>query len=273
MHNRFLPIACAVAVLAASGCDVKVSEKGVSLDISHGKATEEWNRSYPIAAGGHLEIVDVNGTIEVGQAPGGSVEVRATREARAGSDDEAQSMLRTQPKISEQASANEVRIAVEEQANAEGQFGGARTSVQFHVAIPAGLTATFRTRNGDVRLDNVNGRFDASTTNGRVVGFGVVGALNASTVNGELQIGIASLAGDVSLHGVNGGIRVLIAPTVDADIELTTVNGFVDIEAGLPLAVSDRSRVHLAARLNKGGPKISAQTTNGGVRAAARPSP
>ena len=103
--------------------------------------------------------------------------------------------------------------------------------------------------------------------------FGLVGSLTSSTVNGEQQIGIAALAGDVSLHGVNGGMRVLVTPTADADIELTTVNGFVDIDASLPLNVQDRSRVHLTGRLNKGGPKISAQTTNGLVRASGRPSP
>ncbi len=83
---------------------------------------------------------------------------------------------------------------------------------------------------------------------------------------------MASIAGDVSLHGVNGGIRVLLPPTADVDLELTTTNGFVDIEAPFPLTVIDRSRVHLSGRLNKGGPKVSAQTTNGTVRAAGRPS-
>ena len=50
----------------AAACDVKVSDKGdVSVDLVNGKATDEWVRTYTIAKGGHLEIVNDKGSIEV----------------------------------------------------------------------------------------------------------------------------------------------------------------------------------------------------------------
>ena len=264
--RRLLCPALFGAALFLSACDVHVGDNGgVSVDLAHGKATDQWTRSYTIARGGQLEIINVSGPIDVVAAPGAAVNVHAVREARAGSDDAARTLLETQPKLTEQVAADHVRIEVQ---NPSGEGGGfsPRTSVQFRVEVPAGLQATFRTRNGQVRLDNVDGRFDAQTTNGGVTGRDVTGSIRASTVNGSVQMGIIALRGDIDLRAVNGGIRLEIPPTLDADVDVSTVNGGVSIDDALSIATTEQSRSHVAGRLNKGGPKILAQTTNGGVR-------
>ena len=265
-----LPLCSALVAgsLLLIGCDVHVGDNGVSVDIAHGKATEEWTRSYTIAPGGQLEIINVSGAIEVAPASGAAaVEVHATREARAGSDEAAQALLKTQPKIAEQVAPDHVRIEV---TTPEGAGISSRTSVQFRVEVPAGLKAAFRTRNGQVRLDNVDGRFDAQTTNGGVVGRDVKGSIRASTINGGVQMDVDAVRGDVDLRAVNGGIRLELPPELNADIDAGTVNGGVSVDDTLALAIADRSRTHIAGRLNKGGPKIVAQTTNGGVRVMPR---
>ena len=94
MRNRLLPLVALVAALAGAACDVQVGEKGVSVDLAHGKATDEWTRTYTIAPGGRLEIANANGAIDVSPASGPAVDVHATREARAASDDAAREMLR-----------------------------------------------------------------------------------------------------------------------------------------------------------------------------------
>lgn len=66
----------AVAAVLACGCDVQVGEKGFSLDFVHGKAADEWRRTYTLPAGGTLDIVNINGAIEASLAPGRDVEVR-----------------------------------------------------------------------------------------------------------------------------------------------------------------------------------------------------
>ena len=259
-----------VAALCLAGCDVHVGDNGgVSLDISHGKATDQWSRSYTIAPGGQLEIINVSGAIDVAPASGSTIEVHATREARAGSDEAAQTLLKTQPKIVEQVASDRVRVEVDNPSS-EGGFSSSRTSVQFRVEVPPGLKATFRTRNGQVRLDNVDGRFEAQTTNGGVTGRDLTGSIRASTVNGGVQMGITALRGDIDVRAVNGGIRLELPAALDADVDASTVNGGVTVDDALPLATTERSRAHIAGRLNKGGPKIVAQTTNGGVRVMPR---
>jgi DUF4097 and DUF4098 domain-containing protein YvlB len=256
------------AALVASACDVRVSDKGVSVDVAKGKVTDEWSRSYTIASGGRLEIVNVNGDIEVTPADGSTVEVEATRDARAGSDDAARELLR-QVQIVEQVAPDHVKVEVRSEAQGN-RLGRSRVSVEYRVRIPAGLTASFHTQNGAVRLDNINGRIDAVSTNGGITGRGLKGSVTASTVNGGVQLAIASLTGDVDARVVNGGIRIELPPTLDAVLDATTVNGSVSVDDALPLAANDRARQHVSGRINKGGPKIGAQTTNGGVRVMAR---
>jgi hypothetical protein len=267
-----LPICWAfvTATLFLAGCDVRVGDNGVSVDIAHGKATEEWTRSYSIAPGGQFEIINVNGAIEVTAASGSAVEVHAIREARASSDEAAQAVLKTQPRIDEQVAAGHVKVEVSPPANSSGGFSATSTSVQFRVAVPAGLEASFRTRNGRVRLDDVDGRFEAQTTNGGVVGRGVKGSVRASTANGGVQMAVDAVRGDVDLHAVNGGIRLEVPPGLNADIEAATVNGGVVLDDTLSLTTTERSRTRIVGRLNKGGPRIVAQTTNGAVRVIPR---
>src|ERR1041384_8624297 len=83
----------ALAVLLSTACDVRVNDKGVSIDLARGKATDEWMRTYTIASGGRLEIVNTNGAFEVGPAAGTVVTVRAMREARGDSDEAAKALL------------------------------------------------------------------------------------------------------------------------------------------------------------------------------------
>jgi len=269
MPSRLLALLVFGFALTGVACDVQVGDKGVSVDIAHGKATDEWVRSYTIAPGGRLEITNLNGRIEVTPATGKTIEIRATREARAGSDDAAREFLQ-KTNIVEQVTADRVTVAVRAQDGGNGFLGRTRVTVTYHVQIPPGLVASFRTENGGVNLDNVNGHIEAATTNGGITGRDVGGSIAASTVNGGVQMALASVSGDVDVTAVNGGIRLELPSSVRATLDARTVNGSVSVDDGLALTDVDRSRQHVAGKINNGGPKVSAQTTNGGVRVMVR---
>src|SRR5688572_4811664 len=82
-----------IAAALLAGCDVQVGEKGFSLDIAQGKATDEWVRTYELPAKGRLEVTNVNGTIELLPAQGRTIEVRAQREVKAHSEEGAREAL------------------------------------------------------------------------------------------------------------------------------------------------------------------------------------
>jgi hypothetical protein len=258
----------------AAACDVRVNQGGgLSVDIAEGTARDEWRRSYPVAPGGRFEIVNVNGAIEARASSGTQVDVLARREVR--TEDEATSKALLQKiEMEEEVAPGRVKIearGVEPEASVAGGLGRrARIGIEYEISIPAGLIVDLRTENGAVRLENVSGSIAAASTNGSISGTGLSGSLAASTVNGGIQVEFASVAGDVSLQTVNGGVRLALPADVKATLDARAVNGGVSVDEALRFDATEQARLHIAGTLNGGGPEISAQTTNGGVRVSAR---
>lgn len=267
---RFRPnylSALLVTAALSAGCDVHVGENGVSLDVSSGKATDEWTRTYTVTRGGTVEIVNVNGPIVVEAATGPQVEVRATRVARAKSDEEAQELLK---KIEIKEDVTPGRVAIQTVSGNGMSFGRRSVNVEYRLRVPAGLQVSVKTENGGIGLHDVDGTVTAATTNGGVRGTNVSGAVSAHIVNGGILMDIARVAGPIELESVNGGIRLDIPPNVNADLEAHAVNGGVSTDDGLKVEASERSRTRVSGKLNRGGPRISISTVNGGVRLRVR---
>ena len=143
---RTLLVVCLVS--AGVACDIKVSKEGdVSVDVASGKASDEWRRTYSLPKGGRLEIINVNGMIEVNPATGSEVEVVARREVRTRTEEEAKARL-AKAEMLEDVGPDHVKI--EAKPNDQGvSFGPhGRVSIQYRVSVPAGLATSFRTENG-----------------------------------------------------------------------------------------------------------------------------
>jgi hypothetical protein len=261
---RTLLVVCLVSVGIA--CDIKVSKEGdVSVDVASGKASDDWKRTYSLPKGGRLEVTNVNGVIEVFPASGSQIEVVAHREVRTRTEEEAKARL-AKAEMIEEVGPDHVKI--EAKPNDQGASFGAhgRISIQYRVTVPPGLVTSFRTENGAVRLENIDGRITLASTNGPIVGRGLSGSVDASTVNGGIEIGLKAVNGDSKIVTVNGPATLIVSPDVSAELEAVAVNGGVTMQDGLPLTASDRTNKRVTGRLNDGGPRISVQTTNGGVR-------
>src|SRR5688572_11644743 len=93
LQFRLFPALLAISLLVA-GCDISVGEHGFSMDVASGKAQNEWTRSYTIAAGGRLEVANINGAINATPGDGPQVLIRAERIAKARNDEDAQELLK-----------------------------------------------------------------------------------------------------------------------------------------------------------------------------------
>jgi hypothetical protein len=252
-----------VLALAASACDVNIGEHGFSMDLATGKAQNEWTKTYTVSAGGQLEIVNVNGAIHASPASGAQVEVRAERIAKASNDEAAQELLK-KIEIAETASADRVRL---ETKVPRQNFGRSGHEVRYFVKVPKGLAVNFETVNGGVRLENLEGQMVASTTNGGVRGSGLRGQVKASTTNGGLQIAMAEVTGEIDLETTNGGIRLQLPRDVKANLEARCTNGGIGVQGEWnSFENTEKSRRRWSGTLNGGGPRVSAETTNGGIR-------
>jgi hypothetical protein len=239
--------------------------------MAHGKAADQWVKTYTLPAGGQLEVINVNGTIEVSGGDS-DVEVRFDREVDAESDDAARAVLK-ELTIAETVAGNRVKVEVPQRGERTGGWRMARVKVTGHVRVPRGLDPTFRTENGPIRLQNVQGQITASTVNGPITGTGLGGVLKFATVNGPLQIAVDSVGAGSSLTTVNGPLRLQLAAAINADIEATAVNGPITVDEQLALSRTDGGGAkggfgvnRLTGTLNGGGPKIVIQTSNGPLR-------
>jgi hypothetical protein len=260
--------------LLNGACDIKVGEDGgLSVDVAAGKASDEWVRTYELKPGGRLEISNITGQIHASPSSGSQVEVRAIREVRSGSEETSRERLRA-AEMREEVSPDRVSIQGPAEQDQERGFRRPQLTIRYDVRIPAGLNLQLKTQNGEVQLENIKVvQVAASSTNGGITGRGLSGAIEATTVNGGIQMDLEALTGDTRMVTVNGGITLSVAPGVNADLEATVVNGRVRVQEGLPFSGDEDSRQRVAGRIGSGGHRLVLQTTNGGVRVSARGAP
>jgi len=245
-----------VALVTLAGCDLSVG----SLV---GRATEEWKKSYPLAAAGEVRIGNTNGRVEIEGIEGTTVEVRAEKIARGATDAAAQELL---PRIKIIEDAQPDRLSIETE-RMNGIMIGASFEVRYHVRAPKQATITVTTSNGGVGLTALAGKVVARTTNGGVTAKEIAGGIEARSTNGGVSIDLASVGADpVSAHTTNGGVTLFVPDSIKADVSASCTNGGIIVAPELSLTVSEQSRRRLEGKLNGGGTHIDLQTTNGGVR-------
>ena len=259
LSPRLFPAVLALSVLTAA-CDINVGEHGFSMDVATGKAQDEWTRKYSIARDGQLAVFNTNGTITASPADGAEVEVRAERIVKASTDQAARDVLK-QIEIVEEVAANRVRIETK-----VPKMRRIDQQVKYWVKVPKGLSVEFQTVNGGVRLENLEGQIVASTTNGGINGKGLRGAVRAETTNGGVDIDMAAATGDIDVETTNGGIRLRLPANTKATLEARCTNGGISVDETLRVETSEKSRRRFLGAMNGGGVKVSAETTNGGIR-------
>ncbi len=232
--------ACVARVVVASAV---ITASVACVGHLSGRATDEWTHTYPLAAGGEVEIINTNGSIQFEPADGSTVEVRAERIAKATTDDGARELL-PRITISENTNAKHVTIRTE---GLGGLVIGASVEVRYHVKAPR--TAPIR----------------ATNTNGQVTVNGMGGTIVAHTTNGAVVMDLDAVAGKIEARTTNGAVTLTLPADARADLSATVTNGAISV-TGLKLETTEQSRRRLEGKINGGGPSVELHTTNGAVR-------
>ena len=263
-----------LAVLLAAGlgfaaCDIKAGEGGFSFGVAQGKAHDTWSRTYTLASGGTLELININGRIDAEPASGKTVELVGRRTAKASSDEAAKELL---GRIEMREEVGEGRVRIEVRIPRLSGFAG--HEVEWTVKVPSGVNVDLRTVNGGLKLAGLDADISATTTNGGVTGRNIAAqVINASTVNGGVDIDLSeplSAAARIDLESVNGGVALGLPSESRATISARAVNGGVrvsdlDIQRE-PQSGAFESKRRLDGTLNGGGGRINLSTVNGGAR-------
>ncbi|MDB4898784.1 MAG: hypothetical protein JWN53_592 [Gemmatimonadetes bacterium] len=226
-----------------------------------------------IPDGQWIRVRNLNGDIRVRSASGDKVEVTATRSWRRGDPKD----VRIESRKSSDGSILVCAMWTEETRctetgysshNNDGWHRGRDNdvAVDFEVRVPKGVKVGVWSVNGGVSVDGVTNEVLAGTVNGSVDAVSAGGPVQASTVTGSVHATMGRLDGteDLRFTTVNGSVVAEFAGDIDADIDLSTVNGH--FQTDWPVTITGRiDPKHLRATLGKGGRRIRLSTVNGNV--------
>jgi len=114
-----------------------------------------------------------------------------------------------------------------------------------------------------VNVGSIARDLKVSTVNGDISVKGSRGQVDMSTTNGDINADLYSMAGKVKFATTNGSIEVTIPETLNAALNMRTVNG--DLDFGLPATITKKSKREITATLGQGGSPIEIETTNGSI--------
>lgn len=227
------------------------------------KFKEEFHQTYPLAAGGRVELSNINGAVHITAWDQNQVKVDAVKYANS-----QERLNEAQIKVS--ASAGSVSVKTEyphhdmtfNDDDADNPAG-----VEYTLMVPrAARLDKIETVNGSLDLTGVTGEVRAETVNGHMTARGLAGRTRLETVNGRMEAQFDRLdSSNIELSSVNGSMRVSLPSNANAEIEASTVHGGVENEFGMP--VDNHWFSHsLHAQLGSGGPHIKLENVNGHIK-------
>ena len=234
-------------------------------------AQDDFHWSGRLKPGQTLEIKGINGDVRAELSSGDVAEVTATKHARRSNPDE------VQIKVIEHADGVTICAVYPEGRHSRGPNecapgNGGRmnsddndTEVRFVVKVPRGIRYVAKSVNGDVSATDLQSDVEASTVNGEVQ-VSTSGRAEATTVNGSIdaRMGRADWQDGATFTTVNGSITLLLPSEVNADLHASTVNG--GITSDFPVTVQGRFGPRsMKGTLGRGGPDLELSTVNGSI--------
>lgn len=264
---------------------------GLALSVAAAQAAtvkETVRESHPLAAGGSLEVSNVNGGVSIEAWDKAEVELIAEKQAKSRSEQEAKKYL-AQIKIEVTKTGNGLKIVTKLPKRGNGfvdfLFGrhvSANVRYTLHVPKKAALDvdnvngnvkvagtegkARLLTVNGSVDVIRVAGTIDVETTNGAVQVTDSRGAVSASTTNGGIEVELKKVTpgNNLALSTTNGGVSIRLPKDVRLSLDAATTNGRVSSD--FAVAGAGTSKRHVTGDINGGGGRLRVRTTNGSIR-------
>lgn len=266
MHRRsFAALAPLAALLIAIAPD--------RVSAQSGQSDRSFTLSERVPAGQWLRVRNLNGEVHVRASSSDRVEITATKTWRRGDP----KVVRIESRKSRDGSILVCALWTEWATCSENGYDSNNrgrndrnnnndVAVEFEVRLPKGVKLGAWSVNGEVSVEGATEEVAVGTVNGNVEATSSGGPVRASTVNGNVRARMASVPGseDLSFSSVNGNVVAEFETDIDANIELSTVNGRFSTD--WPVTISGRiDPRHLRATLGKGGRRVKLSTVNGNV--------
>ena len=265
MSNRFLTrLIVGLALLAtAAPAGAAVTLRGLLLeegprtgwferyqDSRQGPETVDKNsQTFKVGADGALDLTGISGDVRVTGGSGSDIRVEATKRVRHRDATEAKRLLND---LRVEMTNFNGRVEVRSVYPRRGSYGdrGISASVDYLVAVPAGVTVSVKSISGDVIVSGVRGEVRAETVSGDVSVDSTPNLALAKTISGDViarDIGgattlvLSTVSGSVIASGLK--VRALEAGSVSGNVKLSgtqvervearSVSGSIEFDAPL----------------------------------------
>jgi len=230
----------------------------------------KWSGKMP--AGAWLTVANLNGSISVEQASGDVAEVVGEKDWRRGDPKDVRfAVVKDGDNVTICALWGDESTCSARGAHYRGHDHDwnddhGDVKVTFTIRLPKGVKVDANTVNGSLDVSGATSEVQAETVNGKVDVATGGGPVNANTVNGSIHVTMAAIPGNDNLkfRTVNGSIYVTVPPSLQADLEMSTVNG--SLTSDFPLMLQGRMNPkHLEAKIGNGGRRVEMSTVNGSI--------
>ncbi len=256
----------AIAALALSGSTVVAQQ---SAGTGSNDDTFDWSGAIP--AGSWLRIANLNGSIDVEPASGGTAEVHGEKKWRRGDPSKVRFVVsKDGDNVTVCALWHEDDSCDEDgyhSSNHHGDDDHDDVSVRFTVKLPKGVRVRTSSVNGSLDIAGASAQVVARTVNGRIDAASTSGPVDARTVNGSIHVrmdAVPSSTEELEYSTVNGSVTIEVPSNFGGELEMNTVNG--SLQSDFPVTMQGRFNPrHLRAKIGDGGPTIRLKTVNGSV--------
>lgn len=243
MQIRFLPYVVAAALLAPGAVEGAVTLRGLAVDRDENPRSawferyqesrqgpeqiEKFSRTVKVDDSAVLDLSHLSGDVQVTGGSGSEIRIDATKRVRHRNPEEAKRLLEAlRIEINTFQGRVEVRTIYPRSTNTRGY--GMSGSVDYVIAVPAGIAVALKSISGNLTISNVRGEVRAEAISGNVNLTNTPNVSLAKTVSGDVvarDIGTqtALILGTVSGNVIATGLKVrtLEAGTVSGDVRLS----------------------------------------------------
>lgn len=225
--------------------------------------TEKFEQTYPLNAGGRVNVENVNGNITVEAWDRSEIRLEYTKTA-----DTKEHLADVEVRVESKPEYFSVETDYSNLKNRERWRNGGNLNVQIKIMAPRGaILNEIETVNGSVAVSNFTNVTRVSAVNGSVNASNLRGTAKLSTVNGEVTADFDRLeAGSrINLDTVNGRANLVIPSDANATVRADSLNGNITNDFGLPVRKGKYVGRDLYGRLGNGDVQIRLNSVNGGL--------
>jgi DUF4097 and DUF4098 domain-containing protein YvlB len=240
---------------------------GGPLSAKSVAASEKFQQTCPLSAGGTVSLRNINGNVKIMTWDKNEVKIEAVKYA----DDK-----KDLDKLKIEIEAGNDRVAIHTRYPEErDEHHGHGYEVEYTLTIPKGANLDeVDIINGKIDISGVSGTVAASTVNGTIHADNLLGGCDLKSINGEVEAEFGAIAAETSakLKSVNGAVVLSLPGNSNANVEASTTMGRISNEFGLRSSRENdedsyvRMGDSVRGKLGKGGASVRLETVNGSIR-------